>query len=109
MYLQLENYDLKQTIFSIHLHLNHTTDTHIHTYTRTMDENTSQGLKRSNDEIGTQDSVSNMESTTPDSNASKRSKADSFEIGHATEDDIATTGQGTHERKNARASDILYC
>ncbi|KAG0343229.1 Poly(U)-binding-splicing factor puf60 [Podila horticola] len=58
-----------------------------------MDENTSQGLKRSNDEIGTQDSVSNMESTTPDSNASKRSKADSFEIEHATEDDMATTGQ----------------
>ncbi|KAF9334803.1 hypothetical protein BG006_001456 [Podila minutissima] len=58
-----------------------------------MDENTSQGLKRSNNEIGTEDFVSNMESTTADSIASKRSKVDSVEIEHATEDDMDTTGQ----------------
>jgi hypothetical protein len=84
----------------------HNRHTQTHTHTHTMDENTSQGLKRLNDEIGIQDSAVNMESTTPDSNASKRSKVDSVEIEHATEDDMATTGQGTHKRRNARAYDM---
>ncbi|KAG0035227.1 hypothetical protein BGZ81_011271 [Podila clonocystis] len=55
-----------------------------------MEENTSQGLKRSNDEIGIQDSVAKMESTTPDSNASKRNKVDSELV---TENDMDTKGQ----------------
>ncbi|KAG0097915.1 Poly(U)-binding-splicing factor puf60 [Podila epicladia] len=58
-----------------------------------MEENTSQGLKRSNDEIGIQDSVTNMESNTTDSIASKRSKVDSVKIEQAIEDDMDTTGQ----------------
>lgn len=104
--LQLEKISANGQSFSIHLHFNHG-HTHTHTHTNTMDENTSQGLKRSNDEIGTEDFVSNMESTTTDSIASKRSKVDSVEIGHATEGDMDTTGQGTNERRNARAC-VVY-
>jgi len=61
-----------------------------------MDDNTSQGLKRSNDEFGTQESTAYMESTTPESTAPKRNKVDSAEVEHATEDEMDTVAQGTY-------------
>ena len=60
-----------------------------------MDDNTCQGLKRSNDDIGVQESTANMESTTPESTASKKSKVDSAEIEHTTENDMDTVSRGT--------------
>ncbi|KAF9217952.1 hypothetical protein BGZ59_006998 [Podila verticillata] len=58
-----------------------------------MDDNTCQGLKRSNDDIGVQESTAYMESTTPESTASKKSKVDSAEIEHTTENDMDTVSR----------------